>query len=170
MFESVLAAVENGGKRQPLGTQLGYTREQAEAIQRLKAARDNHERLGLTNGASKYVFNSNPVKISFLFLIRDEINKAFRRLSVLLHPDKSVAPGSEEAFKILVAARTALLKGSRWWWHNLLCWTYLFGFACVQCSVLEVLSLVVIIASFPEASVWHEFSFISLLVYFFEPS
>ncbi|ELU13576.1 hypothetical protein CAPTEDRAFT_146879 [Capitella teleta] len=96
MFESVLAAVENGGKRQPLGTQLGYTREQAEAIQRLKAARDNHERLGLTNGASK-----------------DEINKAFRRLSVLLHPDKSVAPGSEEAFKILVAARTALLKGSR---------------------------------------------------------
>jgi len=40
----------------------------------------------------------------------DDVNKAFRRLSVLLHPDKSDAPGSEEAFKILVAARSTLLK------------------------------------------------------------
>jgi len=46
---------------------------------------------------------------------RDDVNKAFRKLSVLLHPDKSVAPGSEEAFKILVAARTSLLQVvSRW--------------------------------------------------------
>jgi hypothetical protein len=41
---------------------------------------------------------------------RDDVNKAYRRLAVLLHPDKSVAPGSEEAFKLLVAARTTLLK------------------------------------------------------------
>lgn len=53
MFESVLEAVENGGKRQPITVQLGYTREQAEAIQKLKAARDNYERLGLGPGASK---------------------------------------------------------------------------------------------------------------------
>lgn len=38
------------------------------------------------------------------------MNKAYRKLAVLLHPDKNIAPGSEEAFKILVAARTALLK------------------------------------------------------------
>ena len=53
------------------------------------------------------------VNVFFSLSNRDEINKAFRKLSVLLHPDKSVAPGSEEAFKILVQARTALLKIAR---------------------------------------------------------
>lgn len=93
LFEEVIKAVENGGKKVPVVTQLGYTKEQVEAIQRLKNAKDNYERLGIYQGATK-----------------DEINKAFRKLSVLLHPDKSVAPGSEEAFKLLLAARTALLK------------------------------------------------------------
>lgn len=41
---------------------------------------------------------------------RDEVNKAYRRLAVLLHPDKCVAPGSEDAFKAVVNARTAVLK------------------------------------------------------------
>jgi len=41
---------------------------------------------------------------------RDEVNKAYRKLAVLLHPDKCVAPGSEDAFKAVVNARTALLK------------------------------------------------------------
>ncbi|CAC5404992.1 DNAJC27 [Mytilus coruscus] len=67
--------------------------DQVEAIQKLKAARSDYERLGVQLGASK-----------------DEVNKAYRKLAVLLHPDKSVAPGSEEAFKLLVAARTTLLK------------------------------------------------------------
>ena len=40
----------------------------------------------------------------------EEINRAYRKLSLLLHPDKSVAPGSEEAFKQLGLARTALLQ------------------------------------------------------------
>lgn len=93
LFEGVVTAVDNGGKKAPFQTQLGYTKDQIEAIQRLKNAKGDYERLGLTNGASK-----------------DEVNKAYRRLAVLLHPDKNVAPGSEEAFKILVAARTALLK------------------------------------------------------------
>lgn len=48
--------------------------------------------------------------VFFLFLSRDDVNRAYRKLAVLLHPDKSVAPGSEEAFKLLVAARTTLLK------------------------------------------------------------
>lgn len=93
MFDGVVTAAENGGKRQPIRMQLGYTKEQVDAIQRLKCAKDDCDRLGLSHGASK-----------------DDINRAFRKLSVLLHPDKSVAPGSEEAFKMLVAARTALLK------------------------------------------------------------
>lgn len=96
LFEGVLNTLENGGKRQPVTVQLGYTKEQAEAIQRLKNSKDNFDRLGLRPGASK-----------------DEINKAYRKLAVLLHPDKNVAPGSEEAFKLLVAARTSLLKTGR---------------------------------------------------------
>lgn len=41
---------------------------------------------------------------------REEVNKAYRKLAVLLHPDKCVAPGSEDAFKAVVNARTSLLK------------------------------------------------------------
>ncbi|KAL4222645.1 DnaJ subfamily C member 27 [Mactra antiquata] len=93
LFEGVDTAVENGGKKAPFRTQLGYTKDQIEAIQKLKNAKSDYERMGVQVGATK-----------------DEVNKAYRRLAVLLHPDKSVAPGSEEAFKILVAARTTLLK------------------------------------------------------------
>lgn len=47
----------------------------------------------------------------FLFRAhREEVNKAYRKLAVLLHPDKCVAPGSEDAFKAVVNARTSLLK------------------------------------------------------------
>ena len=55
LFESVVTACENGGRRLPVTTQLGYTREQADAIQRLKNAKDNHERLGVSQHASKCV-------------------------------------------------------------------------------------------------------------------
>ncbi|XP_068706699.1 dnaJ homolog subfamily C member 27-like isoform X1 [Montipora foliosa] len=98
LFKSVLTAMENGGR--PVGisapTTVGYTKEQAEAIQRLKTAKDNYARLGLTAGAS-----------------RDDINRAYRKLAVLIHPDKSLAPGSEDAFKALVNARAALLQNHR---------------------------------------------------------
>jgi len=91
LFEGVVSTIENGGRIQSV--QLGYTKDQVDAIFLLKNAKDNYERLGLTSSATK-----------------EEVNKAYRRLAVLLHPDKSVAPGSEEAFKLLVAARTSLLK------------------------------------------------------------
>ncbi|XP_070534552.1 dnaJ homolog subfamily C member 27-like [Ptychodera flava] len=93
LFNGVVKAFENGGKAERIATTLGYTKEQVEAVQRLRNSKDNYERLGLLPGASK-----------------DDVNKAYRRLAVLLHPDKNVAPGSEEAFKILVSARTELLK------------------------------------------------------------
>ena len=44
---------------------------------------------------------------------RDDINRAYRKLAVLIHPDKSLAPGSEDAFKALVNARAALLQSHR---------------------------------------------------------
>ncbi|XP_064652282.1 dnaJ homolog subfamily C member 27-like [Lineus longissimus] len=96
LFEGVVSLVETGGKRQPITTQLGYTKEQVDAIQRLKNSKNDYERLGLPYAASK-----------------EDVNKAYRKLAVILHPDKNVAPGSEEAFKLLVSARTALLKNCR---------------------------------------------------------
>ncbi|XP_020631140.1 dnaJ homolog subfamily C member 27-like [Orbicella faveolata] len=98
LFKAVLATIENGGKPVQVNasTTLGYTKEQAEAIHRLKTAKDNYERLGLTTGAS-----------------RDDINRAYRKLAILIHPDKSLAPGTEEAFKALVNARSALLQSHR---------------------------------------------------------
>ena len=55
LFKSVLAAIENGGKpaRINASTAVGYSKEQAEVIQRLKTAKDNYERLGLPPGATK---------------------------------------------------------------------------------------------------------------------
>ena len=66
-----------------------------------------------TRDAASHLFNMWQL-LTVVVFFRDEINKAFRRLSVLLHPDKSIAPGSEEAFKLLVQARTSLLKAARW--------------------------------------------------------
>ena len=40
----------------------------------------------------------------------DEINKAYKHLAVLLHPDKNLSPGSDEAFKAIARAREELLK------------------------------------------------------------
>lgn len=103
LFSEVVNTVENGvknsvtpGLNMETMANLGYTKEQIEAIHRLKYNKNHYEKLGLKPGAS-----------------RDEINKAYRRLAVILHPDKSVAPGSEEAFKILVKVRTVLLNVAR---------------------------------------------------------
>lgn len=41
---------------------------------------------------------------------REEVNKAYRRLAALVHPDKCKAAGAEEAFKTLTQARNNLLK------------------------------------------------------------
>ncbi|CAH3157249.1 unnamed protein product, partial [Pocillopora meandrina] len=87
LFQSVLATIENGGKPVQVNasTTLGYTKEQAEATHRLKSAKDNYERLGLTAGATIL-----------------EINRAFRRLAILIHPDKSLAPGTEDASMTII--------------------------------------------------------------------
>ncbi|KAJ8322064.1 hypothetical protein KUTeg_000535 [Tegillarca granosa] len=53
LFESVVSAAENGGKKVPLQTQLGYSKDQIDAIQKLKSAKNDYERLGLQQGANK---------------------------------------------------------------------------------------------------------------------
>ncbi|CAF0795927.1 unnamed protein product [Didymodactylos carnosus] len=90
LFSSIIDVIENGELKVP---NIGFTIEQVEAINRLKNTKDNYERLGLKHNCTK-----------------DEINNAYRKLAKLLHPDKSVAPGSEEAFKLLLNAKTDLLN------------------------------------------------------------
>uniref|UniRef100_G1QAE7 DnaJ homolog subfamily C member 27 n=1 Tax=Myotis lucifugus TaxID=59463 RepID=G1QAE7_MYOLU len=97
MFQTFYAAIvdlcENGGKRPIPNSSASFTKEQADTIRRIRNSKDSWDMLGVKPGAS-----------------RDEVNKAYRRLAVLLHPDKCVAPGSEDAFKAVVNARTAVLK------------------------------------------------------------
>jgi DnaJ family protein C protein 27 len=97
MFETLLGeivtAFDNGGKPQSIQSNLGLNKEQIEAIQRLKNSKDNYERLGLKIGCTK-----------------EEINNSFRKLAKLLHPDKNVYPGSSDAFKLLLSAKTDLLR------------------------------------------------------------
>ncbi|XP_066031128.1 dnaJ homolog subfamily C member 27 isoform X2 [Chamaea fasciata] len=92
-YSAILELCENGGKRPPGSAGISFTREQADAIRRIRNSKDSWDMLGLKPGAS-----------------REEVTRAYRRLAVLLHPDKCLAPGSEDAFKAVVNARTALLK------------------------------------------------------------
>ena len=63
------------------------------AVNQLKLAKDMYSCLGLSHGAS-----------------REDINKSYKRLAKLLHPDKCVSTDSTDAFKKLTAAKDELLK------------------------------------------------------------
>ncbi len=93
LLNEIVNAFENGGKPVPVSSNTGVTKELYEAIQRLNNSKDNYERLGLKIGCTK-----------------DEVNNSFRRLAKLLHPDKNDYPGSGEAFKLLMTAKTELLR------------------------------------------------------------
>jgi len=97
LFESVFTSlVDHNETDRPaiMSTpKIGYTKEQAEAILKVRSGKDNYEKLGLHRSAT-----------------REDINKAYKKLAILLHPDKNVAPGSDDAFKSLVNARTSLLQ------------------------------------------------------------
>ncbi|CAC5368282.1 DNAJC27 [Mytilus coruscus] len=70
-----------------------YSKRQVDAIYKLSSAKTDYERLGIRLGAT-----------------RVDVNTAYKKLSILVHPDKNAAPGSEEAFRILHSAKNTLLK------------------------------------------------------------
>ncbi|KAJ3584792.1 hypothetical protein NHX12_015287 [Muraenolepis orangiensis] len=84
-FSSITDVCDNGGRRPTVSEEsVGFTKEQADTVRRIRNSKDCWD--------------------------MEEVNKAYRKLAVLLHPDKCVAPGSEDAFKAVVNARTSLLK------------------------------------------------------------
>ncbi|XP_067844573.1 dnaJ homolog subfamily C member 27 isoform X2 [Heptranchias perlo] len=107
-FSSILDLCENG-KRPQSSVSVGFTKEQADTIRRIRNSKDSWEMLGMKPGVSRDK-SSTCQKNSHGRQKRDEVNKAYRKLAMLLHPDKCIAPGSEDAFKAVVNARTVLLK------------------------------------------------------------
>lgn len=55
LFDSLLEISESGGKKAPVNTNVGFTREQADAILRIKNGRDNYEKLGVHHTATRWV-------------------------------------------------------------------------------------------------------------------
>ena len=84
-----------------------FTNAQIEAVKKIRSARDNYERLGLLPGLTYFY---GIYHIFFEGSTRDQINKQYKKMAILLHPDKSLAPGAEEAFKLLTIARSQLLR------------------------------------------------------------
>ena len=67
--------------------------EQQAVMARLGRGQNAWQQLGIEPGSSQ-----------------DEVNKAYRKLAVLLHPDKTAVRGADEAFKLLGLARRTILN------------------------------------------------------------
>ncbi|XP_049355129.1 chaperone protein dnaJ 49-like [Solanum verrucosum] len=79
------------------GDVMNYREEHVELIRRIKSKKDYYEILGLEKSCSV-----------------DEIRKAYRKISLKVHPDKNKAPGSEDTFKKVAKAFKCLSDvGSR---------------------------------------------------------
>ncbi|TRY59042.1 hypothetical protein DNTS_006174 [Danionella cerebrum] len=62
--------------------QKGFTKEQAEGVQRIKQCKDFYEVLNVRKDASE-----------------EDFKKAYKQLALKFHPDKNHAPGATDAFK-----------------------------------------------------------------------
>ncbi|XP_067615136.1 dnaJ homolog subfamily B member 12 [Eurosta solidaginis] len=68
-----------------------YTKEQIEAVRKVKSCRDYYEILSVKKEATD-----------------SEIKKSYKKLALLLHPDKNKAPGASDAFKAVGNAAAIL--------------------------------------------------------------
>lgn len=70
-----------------VSTSVAYTEEQIAIVREIKRKKDYYEILGVEESCSV-----------------EDIRKAYRKLSLKVHPDKNKAPGAEEAFKAVSKA------------------------------------------------------------------
>lgn len=68
-------------------TSATYTEEQVTVVREIKRKKDYYEILGLEKSCTA-----------------EDVRKAYRKLSLKVHPDKNNAPGAEEAFKMVSKA------------------------------------------------------------------
>ena len=93
LFKETVRVVYKGGNPRNDPSNLGYSIEQANLVQQIISNKDNsYEVLLIGRNSGK-----------------DDILRAYKKLAILLHPDKNAAPGSGEAFKILNNAKDELL-------------------------------------------------------------
>ena len=67
--------------------------DQQAVISRLGRGQNAWQQLGIEPGSTQ-----------------EEVNKAYRKLAILLHPDKTAVRGADEAFKLLGFARRTILN------------------------------------------------------------
>ena len=51
--------------------------------------------------------------VSYCVSYRDDVIKAYKQHAILVHPDKNLAPGSDEAFKRITKAKDEILNSIR---------------------------------------------------------
>ncbi|KAL1225586.1 Chaperone protein dnaJ 49 [Cardamine amara subsp. amara] len=73
---------QRGSSTTSSSSSISYTEEQISIVRKIKSKKDYYEILGVESNCSV-----------------DDLRKAYRKLSLKVHPDKNQAPGSEEAFK-----------------------------------------------------------------------
>jgi len=73
-----------------------YTREQVEAVKKIRKCKDYYEILGISKDAGE-----------------SELKKAYRKLALSFHPDKNKAPGAGEAFKAIGNAYAVLSDATK---------------------------------------------------------
>ncbi|XP_010491111.1 PREDICTED: chaperone protein dnaJ 49-like [Camelina sativa] len=76
------SSLRQRGSSSSSSSSSSFTEEQRAIVREIKSKKDYYEILGLGNTCSV-----------------EDLRKAYRKLSLKVHPDKNKAPGSEEAFK-----------------------------------------------------------------------
>ncbi|XP_034699673.1 chaperone protein dnaJ 49-like isoform X2 [Vitis riparia] len=77
----------SGSSASSSSSSVAYTEEQISIVRQVKKKKDYYEVLGLEKSCTV-----------------EDIRKAYRKLSLKVHPDKNKAPGAEEAFKAVSKA------------------------------------------------------------------